>query len=234
LPTTCAAFDFNLGCSGYVYGLSIAQAMIQTGHSKRALLLTGETYSKWFDPHNFSVASIFGDAGTATIIDSEQSDTCFIGPFAYGTDGSGANRLIVGGSCARKVNNDPYLKLIPEGENKTKLFMDGPEIFAFTTRKIPSAIRQFLQKNQYTLDDFNWIIFHQANKFMLDCLRKQCHIPEEKFIVMLKDTGNTVSNSIPIVLSEMQHKMMLKTGDRLLLVGFGVGYSWSICSITWK
>ncbi len=234
IPTSCAAFDFNQGCSGYIYGLSIVQSMIRAGQSRRALLLTGETYSKWMDPADFSVATIFGDAGTATLIDAEENETAFIGPFIYGTDGSGADRLIVGGSGARAMENDPCLGRIPEDMDKGKLFMDGPEIFAFTTRKIPSTLKKFLNENQWTMDDFDYVIFHQANKFMIYSLRKLCRITEVKLIVDMERTGNTVSNTIPIILSDMKGNHVLQSGDRLLLVGFGVGYSWGACRIVWK
>ena len=233
LPTNCAAFDFNLGCSGYVYGLSIVQSMIRAGHAKRALLLTGETYSKYFDRSDFSVASIFGDAGTATLIDAGDSTEETIGPFIFGTDGSGGDRLIVGGSGARPLKDDPILVRVPENA-KTKLFMDGPEIFAFTMRTIQSTLETFFAKHGWTWNDFDRIVFHQANKFMLDNLRVQCGIPSEKFIVRMENVGNTVSNTIPIVLAELQHENALKSGDRLLLVGFGVGYSWAACALTWK
>ena len=233
LPTSCAAFDFNLGCSGYVYGLSIVKSMIQTGQAKRALLLTGETYSKYFDRADFSVASIFGDAGTATLIDAVNSSEEMIGPFIYGTDGSGGDRLIVGSSGARPAQDDLLLARVPEAV-KTKLFMDGPEIFAFTMRTIQSTLETFFEKYHWTWDTFDWIVFHQANKFMLDNLRIQCSIPAEKFIVRMKHVGNTVSNTIPIVLADLQQENVLKSGDRLLLVGFGVGYSWAACSLTWQ
>lgn len=233
LSTNCAAFDFNLGCSGYIYGLGIVQAMIHAGQAKRALLLTGETYSKYFDLNDFSVASIFGDAGTATLIDATELEPPSIGPFVYGTDGSGGERLIVGGSGARQIKNDKLLEKIVSKKDTTKLFMDGPEIFAFTMRTIPVILQSFCTKHNWTWDNFDWIVFHQANKFMLDHLRLECQIPEDKFVIKMKDVGNTVSNTIPIMLTDLKHENKLKSGHRLLLVGFGVGYSWGACTIIW-
>lgn len=256
ISTRCAAFDFNLGCSGYVYGLAIASSMMRTGCASKALLLTGETYSKYLSPDDFSVKSIFGDAGTATILEmagleaagveaagleaagleaeglEAEGDASFVGPFTLCSDGSGGKRLVVGGSGGRKMENDPTLALAPEGE-KNFLFMDGPEIFAFTTRVVPPMVKQFLRENDWTWDDFDWVVFHQANKFILDYLRNACRIPAEKFVYGVENVGNTVSNTIPIALAELGKVGRLRRGQRILAVGFGVGYSWGCCAIRW-
>jgi len=234
LSTHCAAFDFNLGCSGYIYGLAIVQSMLRAGVARKGLLLTGETYSKWFAREDVSVAAIFGDAGTATLVECTESPDPAIGPFLLGTDGTGARRLIVGGSGARPMTGDPLLAGMPADDSRRKrLFMDGPEIFAFTTRAVPSAIAEYFSQHRLSWDDFDHVVFHQANRFMLEHLRRQCRIPEEKFVYCLELIGNTVSNTIPIALAELQQVGKLQTGHRLLLVGFGVGYSWGICTLRW-
>jgi 3-oxoacyl-[acyl-carrier-protein] synthase-3 len=234
LSTSCAAFDFNLGCSGYVYGLSIVQSMLRSGDAHRALLLTGETYSKWFDVSDVSVATIFGDAGTATMLECVEADEPPIGPFSLGTDGRGASRLIVGGSGARLIEGDPLLANRPDGScPPDRLYMDGPEVFAFTTRVVPMAVSAYLERNGLSWDSFDHVVFHQANRFMLDHLRKQCRIPAEKFVLCLEPFGNTVCNTIPVALVEMQAAGRLRAGNRLLLIGFGVGYSWGICALRW-
>ena len=227
IPTDCAALDYNLGCSGYVYGLSLAKAMLESGQRKRVLLLTGETYSKWIDPQDRSVRTIFGDAGTASLIElggeAEQ-----IGPFVYGTDGRGEDRLIVPNSGARKREN-----VVPEGHDPNYLFMDGAEIFTFTIRSVPKAVRALLTKAEMTVDDVDLVVFHQANTFMLNHLRQRCRIPEDKFVIDLDTYGNTVSNTIPIALANLAESNRLQPGQRVMLVGFGVGYSWSACMIQW-
>ncbi len=225
LPTTCAAFDFNLGCSGYVYGLAIVKSMIETGEATKALLLTGETYTKWIHPDDFSTRVIFGDAGTATLVETTESEHAPIGPFVYGTDGRGKDNLIVPSSGARQ---DTLGKQRPES-----LFMDGPEIFSFTMRAVPTAVRSLLAKAELGWGTVDWAVFHQANRFMLEHLRKQCRIPAEKFVYCLENYGNTVSNTIPITLADMVNDGRLHTGDRAMLVGFGVGYSWSACMVQW-
>ena len=239
LPKSCAAFDINLGCSGYVYGLAAASSLISTGLATKGLLLTGETYSRYFEPTDHQVSPIFGDAGTATLIlsnkmenDRGESETV-IGPFRFGTDGSGADRLIVGGSGSRKIENDPCLRLAAAAGKSTRLFMDGPEIFAFTVRTIPKLVRDFLRENGWGWDDIDWVVFHQANRFILDYLRNKCNIPTDKFVYCLENLGNTVSNSIPITLSLMAADGRLHRGDRVILAGFGVGYSWGIGALRW-
>ncbi|MBT3279184.1 MAG: ketoacyl-ACP synthase III [Phycisphaerales bacterium] len=234
LATTCAAFDFNLGCSGYVYGLSIVKSMIESGQATKALFLTGETYSKWMGPTARSVMTIFGDAGTATLVEACQAEAQKIGPFVYGTDGRGKNDLIVHGSATRPLDSDAQSdSLPPEGNLPDRLYMDGPEIFSFTIRSVPKAVQALLTKSEMTYDDLDWVIFHQANKFMLDHLRRQCHIPEEKFVFAMENYGNTVSNTIPVVLVDMLAAGTLQRGQKLMLVGFGVGYSWSACILEW-
>jgi 3-oxoacyl-[acyl-carrier-protein] synthase III len=232
LQTACLAFDYNLGCSGFVVGLSVVKSMLQSGEATTALLLTGETYSKWMDPNDKSVRTIFGDAGTATLV-TNSAPKNVIGPFVYGTDGRGKNRLIVHGSGARKPEDDDGLDLMSESHPQCSLFMDGAEIFSFTIRAVPKTVRNLLKKSELSWDNIAWCVFHQANTFMLEHLRKQCRIPEEKFVLCLQDFGNTVSNTIPIVLREMLSDGRLKSGQRLMLVGFGVGYSWSACILEW-
>lgn len=232
LSTSCLAFDYNLGCSGYVVGLSIAKSMLQAGEGRTALILTGETYSKWMDSEDKSVRTVFGDAGTATLM-TMSAATKSVGPFVYGTDGRGKDKLIVHGSGARCLQGDTGLELLPEGQRQDSLFMDGPEIFSFTIRVVPKTLKFLLEKSDLSKQDIDWFVFHQANLFMLNHLRKQCRLPEEKFVICLKDVGNTVSSSIPIALRMMLNDGRLQSGQKVMLVGFGVGYSWSACIVEW-
>jgi len=232
LSTSCAAFDFNLGCSGYVYGLGIVKSMLESGIASKALLLTGETYSKWLDEKDMSVRTIFGDAGTATLL--ELTPTGSIGPFVLGTDGSGAHHLIVHEHAARSRAIDPLFAKFPQNQVSNKLYMDGPEIYVFTLEAVPKAYRELLKKANIITDDLDLVVFHQANSYMLEQLRKQCRIPSEKFIIDLENYGNTVSNTIPIVLANLVEQKKLCSGMKLALVGFGVGLSWGACIVDWQ
>lgn len=224
IPTTCGALDFNLGCSGYVYGLSLAKGLIETGQVCRVLLLTAETYSKFIGHNDKSVRAIFGDAGSATLLEgTRRADAALaIGPFSFGSDGSGATSLIVKQGGARD-----YFEHEPE------LHMNGPEIFNFTLKAVPESLGSVLEKSGETIDDIDLFIFHQANRYMLDHLRMKLGIPHKKFVVDMTDCGNTVSSTIPIALRRAADEGRLCSGMRVLLCGFGVGYSWASTIIRW-
>lgn len=238
IPTSAGALDFNLGCSGYVYGLGIAKGLIETGQASNVLLLTGETYTKMLAKEDRSVRTIFGDGGSATLVEAVETEPDappLIGPFVYGTDGSGARNLIVEAGAFRKP-------LAPAGHSasgadtpaKPTLFMDGGEIFAFTLSTVPKSVRALLQRANLKAEDVDLFVFHQANRHMLDHLRRKSGIPPEKFLVHLSDCGNTVSATIPITIREAQRAGRLKRGAVLALVGFGVGYSWSAAICRWS
>lgn len=224
LSTKCGAFDFNLGCSGYEYGLAVAKGLVIAGIAKNVLLLTGETYNKYIHPKDKGNRTIFGDGASATVISTE--GFAEIGEFSLGTDGSGAKNLMVKTSGARfedKKNDVTF----DEGGNPVSsdhLFMDGQEIFMFTLMKVPKMVKDVLSKNNLEKEDVNLFVFHQANKYMLDHLRKKLKIDEEKFFVNLEKVGNTVSSTIPIALCNARDAGKLR--GNVLLAGFGVGLSW--------
>ncbi len=227
LRTDTGAFDFNLGCSGYVYGLSIAKGLIAGGIATNVLLLTGETYNKHLHPRDKGNRTIFGDAATATVVSKE--GFAEIGEFALGTDGSGAENLIIksgGTRCPEKVGD---LSFDENGNPHSSdyLFMNGSEIFMFTQKNVPVVVKQTLAKNDLTLDDLGLVVFHQANSYMLNFLRKKIKIPQEKFFINMENIGNTVSNSIPIALYDANKQNLLH--GSVLICGFGVGYSWGGC-----
>lgn len=224
LSTKCGAFDFNLGCSGYEYGLAVAKGLIAAGVSNNVLLLTGETYNKYIHPKDKGNRTIFGDGASATIISTE--GFAEIGEFCLGTDGSGAKNLIVKTSGARFVDKANDLTF-DEGGNPISsdhLFMDGQEIFMFTLVKVPKMMKEVLAKNNLQKEGIDLFVFHQANKYMLEHLRKKLKIDEDKFFVNLAKVGNTVSSTIPIALCDARDENKLK--GNVLLAGFGVGLSW--------
>ena len=227
LRTDIGAFDFNLGCSGYVYGLSIAKGLIAGSIATNVLLLTGETYNKHLHPRDKGNRTIFGDAATATIVSTE--GFAEIGEFALGTDGRGAENLIIKSGGARCPEKAGDLSFDENGNPHSSdyLFMNGSEIFMFTQKNVPVVVKQTLAKNNLTLDDLGLVVFHQANSYMLNFLRKKIKIPQEKFFVNMENIGNTVSNSIPIALYDAKKQDLLH--EPVLICGFGVGYSWGGC-----
>jgi len=227
LRKNIGAFDFNLGCSGFIYGLAIAKGFIKTGIASNILLITSETYSKHMHPEDRANRSIFGDGAAATIIEKEDADKIL--EFEIGTDGSGMNNLIVTNGAMRHPYDEQKTGVIDDGGNffcANNLYMNGPEIFNFTIQSIPRVVQNVLLKNNLTMDQVDYFIFHQANKFMLEYLRKKIKIPQEKFYNNILETGNTVSATIPIALKDSVEKGLIHPGNKIMLVGFGVGYSW--------
>lgn len=227
LSNNIGAIDYNLGCSGYIYGLAMAKSFIETGIANNVLLITGETYSKYIHPKDKSNRMIFGDAAAATII--EKTELQYIGEFILGTDGAGSTNLIVKNGAARQ----PFRPEAEEYEyspgsisSENCLYMNGPEIFNFTIEAVPKIMDQVIIKNKITLEEVDYFIYHQANAYMLEYLRKKSNIPENKFYIDLRETGNSVSSTIPIALKDSIHKGIVDSGKQVLLIGFGVGYSW--------
>lgn len=227
LKTNIGAFDMNLGCSGFVYGLGLAKGLIFSGQAKNILFITAETYSKFIHPKDKSNKTIFGDAAAATLISSEDG-FAEIGNFEYGTDGRGAENLIVKNGAMRyqKSNNEAIQDEYGNYLSDDYLYMNGSEIFLFTLSAVPELVRNTLVKNNLPIDAVDLFIFHQANGFMLDKLRKKLKIEEEKFYLYIKNCGNTVSSTIPIALYHAKKDDLLISGKNILLAGFGVGYSW--------
>lgn len=227
LRTDIGALDYNLGCSGFIYGLSLAKGLITSGIAKNVLLLTSETYSKYIHPKDRSTLSIFGDGAAATIITQSEQGKIF--DFVLGTNGKGYKNLIVpNGGMRNKLQENAAEKKDHNGCIRTdnNLFMDGPEIFNFTISIVPKVVDRVLEVNNLDLKKIDYMIFHQANNFMLEHLRKKMKIPREKFYNNIEKTGNTVSATIPIALRDCMDQHIIEEGDTILLVGFGVGYSW--------
>lgn len=235
LPKTCGALDFNLGCSGYIYGLGLAKGLIETGQARRVLLLTTDTYSKYIHPGDRSVRSIFGDGAAATLVVGNVGPAA-IGPFIYGTDGSGAANLIVrAGGARQRIASEAPAEMDANGNTRTAndLYMNGPEIFSFTLRAVPEAVRALLNKADKRQDEVDLWVFHQANEYMLEHLRKKLGISPDRFALAMEHSGNTVSASIPIALSSLARDGKIVRGMLLGLVGFGVGYSWGATLVRW-
>lgn len=228
LRKNIGALDFNLGCSGYTYGVSLAKALINSNQAKNILLVTAETYSKFLNPLDRSNRAIFGDAATATIISFSEEE--MIGDFLFGTDGSGFDKLIVkNGGSKHGYDSSPILNDYGSENSYTDndLYMNGPEIFNFTIENIPSFAEELLKTNGIEKENVNQFVFHQANAFMLNFLRKKLKIEAAKFYIDLADGGNTVSSTIPIALKKYTESCENATFENIVIIGFGVGLSWS-------
>lgn len=229
MTESAGSIDINMGCSGYIYGLGMANALVESGHSKNVLLITADTYSKYLNPEDKTVRTIFGDGATATWISMSRDGSERIGRFTYGTDGRGARHLIVpSGGLRTGESFAPRAEISSRGLTPSTydLFMDGAEIFNFTLRVAGPSLEEILKDNNLILEDVDYFVFHQANAFMLEHLRKKLNIPVEKFAVMMADWGNTVSSTIPMAIVEMLERNMLPGEKTVLLMGFGVGLSW--------
>lgn len=235
ISRSSGALDINLGCSGFVYGLSLAKGLIETGAAKCVLLLTADTYSKYIHPKDKSVRTLFGDAAAATAVIASPSESHGIGPFVFGTDGSGAKNLIVEAGMFRQpktlataIEAKDAFGNIRTPEN---LYMNGAEVMAFSLIEVPKAVDRLLNNAGLTKENIDFFVLHQANKFMLDALRKKLKVSPEKLPILVEDCGNTVSSTIPIALSKLKSGGHLQSGQQLMLVGFGVGYSWAACIV---
>lgn len=235
LSTGSGALDFNLGCSGYIYGLSLAKGLIETRQAGRVLLLTAETYSKFIHPKDNAVLPVFGDAATATLVEGIQASDSKISHFVFGTDGAGAKHLMipVGGARYSSETTDVVETEDEFGNIRTNrnLFMNGAAIAEFVLNVIPPLIEDILQKAKLTPEEIDYFVFHQANRFVLQYLQQKCGLLERPFWIDMEEYANTVSCSIPIALTDMLRQNQNLPLSHVLLAGFGVGLSWGGCLV---
>lgn len=225
LPTRCGALDFNLGCSGFVYGLAMADGLIQSRAARKVLLLTAETYSKYIDEDDRSLRTIFGDGATATLVTGVESQSLW--GFQFGSDGSGGDMLLVGDGGTRAAQD--AIKPRHRKRWNSRLYMDGPSLINFTVDAVPRLVDEILRANQLTDADIDKYLMHQATWKMLDQLRARMGVEESRLPIELADVGNTVSSTIPILIEGLRKKGQLDRKSVNMLVGFGVGLSWAGC-----
>ena len=230
IPTSAGALDFDLGCSGYEYGLALAKGLVVGGMANNILLLTAETYNKYIHPIDHGNRSIFGDGAAATIVSNKGQYQ--IGEFIFGTNGKDSDKLIVRTGGARQTEKSGEVGSDDGGYLNAPdyLYMDGSGIFNFTLDIVPAMVKELLVKNNMIQEQIDEFIFHQANKFMLNTIRKICHFDKNRFYINLENTGNTVSSTVPIALK--QYVSAGGDGKNIMLAGFGVGLSWSGVVIT--
>lgn len=223
LKTSCIAFDVNLGCSGFIYGLAIAGGLIESNLAKKGLLICSDTYTKYIDDSDRTCRPIFSDGAACVLLKSSEHDC--IGPFELGTDGSGENDLIVPMSGARRTSDQDF--------SERQLFMNGSNVFMFTMKMVPECVTSLLEKAGKTIDEIDLFVFHQASKLVIDSIIRRLDIEIGKVYINYHHVGNTVSASIPIALDQAVAEKRLKKGDQVMMVGFGVGYSWGACLVNW-
>jgi 3-oxoacyl-[acyl-carrier-protein] synthase-3 len=230
------AIDFNQGCSGYIYGLSLCKGLIESGVARTVLFVTADTYTKYINDNDRSTRPLFGDGAAATLLrgvevsPEEHLASPGIGPFVFGTDGSGADMLIVPAGGHRLPMSDETAIEVSDGRgnmrSQNQLYMNGQGIFAFAIDEIPPLIDRLLAKASVTRDDVDCYVFHQANKYMLSRLQELTGLSGHNFFNDIRKIGNTVSSSIPIAMVNAAEQGTLHAGDTAMLVGFGVGLSW--------
>ena len=206
------AFDINMGCSGFIYGLNIASNLIKNNEGKNGLIICTDVYTKFIKKKNRSCRPIFSDASSSILISADKKN--YIGPFQFGTDGKGAFDLSL------KDGNE-------------NIYMNGSKVALFSIKRVPESINKLLykiKKNKNTIDKF---IFHQASKYVLDKIYKNMKLDKSKIFQNYKDYENTVSASIPIALKLASKKKYLKNKDQVILTGFGVGLSWGSVFVKW-
>lgn len=239
LPKSAGSLDFNLGCSGYIYGLSLCKGLIENGTAKNILFITSETYTKHINELDRGSRPLFGDGAAATLISGVDSGTTEfvanapgepIGPFVFGTDGGGADLLIIPAGGLRTPRSPETAVERPDGKGSVRsldqIKMHGPGIFSFAIDRVPKTVEELLAKSGKTRDEIGCFVFHQANKYMLDRLRELCDLDESRYFNDIMQRGNTVSSSIPIAMVDAWNAGMLKPEQWTMLIGFGVGLSW--------
>jgi 3-oxoacyl-[acyl-carrier-protein] synthase-3 len=238
IPTSAGALDVNLGCSGFVYCLSLAKGLIESGSAKCVVILTADTYSKYIHPLDKSVRTLFGDGAAATAVVACEAAEVQIGPFVFGTDGSGSKNLIVeaGGFRTPRSAATAIEHTDDSGNVRSRdhLYMSGTEVMGFSLREVPRAATALLAKAAVPKESIDYFVLHQANRFMLETLRKKMKVDESQFPIHIEDCGNTVSSSIPLTLVAMRQQGCFDTRKKLMLLGFGVGYSWAGCLLNFE
>ena len=214
LETSIASFDVNLGCSGFVYGLMIADSILCANNYSNGLLVCVDTYSKYISSNDRTCRPLFSDAASATLITASKKKT--VGPFVLGTDGSGYKDLM--------VKNSGTIKNIDTERNL--YFMNGSAVFMFTMRVVPKAVNDLLIKEKCNMEDIDLFVFHQASKLVIDNIKRLLKLSDKKVYENYQLIGNTVSSSIPIALSQAKDDNRVKKGSIVMLVGFGIGLSW--------
>ncbi len=222
LSQQVGALDINQGCSGYVYSLMLAESLVMQRRAINVLLITADTYTRYVDKNDHCLLPIFGEGASASLITYEEGEHGIQG-FEYGTNGAEAEKIIAANTGIKGLTSGQAYK--PD------LFMNGPAVFNFALEVVPKLVKKLLDNVQLKQENIDHFIFHQANAYMLEHIRERMNIPEERFIVNVREIGNTTSSSIPIALHGALKEKRIKKGDKVIFVAFGVGLSWAACLV---
>ncbi|AMV18188.1 3-oxoacyl-[acyl-carrier-protein] synthase 3 [Planctomyces sp. SH-PL14] len=230
LPTTCAALDLALGCSGFTYSLWLAKSLVESGARRNVLVISAETFSRFCDRSDLSTVTLFGDGAGAALVTREPSGALArIGGTVLGTDGAGAEHLIVKGGAARSATQAGG-----EGESsRPRVWMNGPEVFSFTIATVRNCLQELVAREEIRWDEVRHFLLHQASGFMLDKLRTQLGLTEQQCPIDMEDVGNTANASLPILIDRLRRRGRFRSGDHMVLAGFGVGLSWAMTHLEW-
>lgn len=223
------AFDYNLACSGYVFGLAMARGFIATNVARNVLLVTAETYSKLINPKDRSARVLFGDGAAASLI-CQADETQGVIDLSLATSGDSYDTFYIPAGGARQPRSqETELEIIDAGGNIRTLndiYMNGFSVWKFIQSVVPLQIKELISRNNMNIEDIDLFVFHQASKLTLDSLVRALRIDEKKVFINLGLVGNTVSASIPIALQDALDQDVLRPGMTILISGFGVGLSW--------
>lgn len=235
LRRTCGAVDYDLGCSGYIYGLGIAKGFIVSGIANRVLFITGDVVARYVNKRDKAIRTIFGDGFTATLLEASERD-CVTG-FDYGTDGSGFRYIIIeAGATAMPCSPETAVEETNRFGNvhsKEDVFMDGRKVLEFSVREVPGSVARALSRAGIAWADVDLVVFHQASLLLLERVRDELKVPPEKFVIDMSETGNTISSTVPVALARAAASGRLKKGMKVLVSGFGVGLSWGTALVEW-
>lgn len=232
LPKDCIAFDVNLGCSGYVYGIQIISSLLQSTNCRYGLLLAGDTLNKVISPQDKSSCMLFGDSGCATLF--EKADRTAAIATAYRTDGRGFQAIITPSGGYRNPNGSHERVKWADGNERSdyELYMNGVEVFSFTISEVPAMINEFMEESRIGRDSFDAYVLHQANCYILKQVAKRSRLPKDKLPISMDRYGNTSVTSIPLTLCDRYGALNEDGEKRILSCGFGVGLSWGIAAFT--
>lgn len=234
LLSTCGTIDLTHGCSAYVYALSVAKGMIETNGLKKILVLNSNTLTKKLHPKDKASRFVFGDGAAATLVTYSEEQK--IGNCSFGTDSVNWQKIILrdGGERNPLTENSciDYTDDYGNTTNNAKFYMDGTSVFLFSIKRVPALVKEVLEKNKIGIDDVDVFIFHQANEYIINTIATKLNLPPQKVYVNLKSIGNTVGASIPIAYAQAKAEGKIVAGNKVLLVGFGVGFSLSASLVT--
>lgn len=230
LSKNCTAYDINLTCSAFVFGLTTICSLMQSSDTSKALLLLGETSSKMANPLDKSIVMLFGDGGVALLL--EKTDEPNEIQSILKTDGTGYQQIIAPGGGFRNLNPSKQEFVFEDGNTRSmyNVYMQGENVFSFTISEVPRTVKEFFAKTETSVDNYDCFVFHQANRFILQMIAKKLKVDFSKFPLCLDRYGNTSGPSVPITICDKYGKDASDSEVNVLMSSFGVGLSWGVCS----